>query len=183
MARGTRRSAGGMSLLEIMIAMAIVSLTLLAMLSLITSSSRVQDESGERTLAYNAARAVVEDMRALPLLEVFSRYNAVTGDNPAGGTSPGDTFAVDGLPKGVGGGTQGRIYFPEGSTAGTLSESPSDALLAAELGMPKDLNRNGTASDSGLTTYSILPVKIEVVWVRPGGKTCKVQVVTYISER
>jgi type II secretory pathway pseudopilin PulG len=177
-----KNRASGMSLLEIMIAMSILSLTFLAMLSLITSSSRVQDEAGERTLAYNAARRVVEEMRALPLAEVYRRYNSATSDNLAG-ANPGDAFTVDGLPKGVGGGTQGRVLFPEGATAGTLSESPADPLLAADLGMPKDLNRNGSSTETGLTSYHILPVKVEVEWVLPAGKTGRVQVVTYLSER
>lgn len=173
MGKGGRRA--GFTLIEVMLAMAIVAFALLGLVSLITSSSRVQDESSSRTRAYNAVRKVIEEMRGLPLADVYPTYRS-------GGTI-GDTFAVDEIPKNPAGvnGAQGRILFPE--AGGGLTESPADAILAAELGMPKDLNRDGDVVDTGLSTYAILPVKIVVEWAQPGGKLSKVEVVTFIAER
>lgn len=178
---GMKRRAG-MSLVEIMIALAVISLTLLAMLSLITSSGKMQDDATGRTMAYNAARQKIEDMRAEVFAEVYARFNSITSDNPTSGTSPGDTFTVAGLAAGPNNAPQGLITFPE-STAGKLTEAPSDPVLAEQLGMPKDLNRDGDTTDTSVVEYSILPVKIEVRWVVPGGKFSSVHIVTYIAER
>lgn len=176
-----RRRDRGMSLVEIMIALVVVAVAMLALASLITSSSRVAEESQYRTFAYNAARRVVEEMRGVAFSEIYMRYNASTSDNPPG-TCPGNTFVVDDLPNGPAGSTtQGTLFFPE-NTAGTLTETPSDALLAKDFGMPKDLNRNG-AIDGAVGAYYLLPVKVVVEWLMPGGKTSKVEVVTFITER
>jgi prepilin-type N-terminal cleavage/methylation domain-containing protein len=186
----TRARVRGMSLVEIMIAMIIVAIALLALLSLTQSSNRVQDESRERTIAYNAARKMIEEMRSDAVETLYRRYNSNNTDNGLL-VCPGAAFEVADLPRGPGGALQGTIIFPEansGLATARLTENPSDANLATELGMPKDLNRDGDTTDANLLgdslfPYDILPVKVEVKWVVPGGKINMVQVCTYITAR
>lgn len=184
----SRRDAG-FSLLEIVIALAVMAVALLGLASFISSSGQVEKENGNRSLAYNAARRMLEEMRSTTFADVFSTYKSGETKN---------TFFVDGLPAGPWTGqwnnpvtgalqdrtdVQGRIFFPVG-TDGNLSENPAaDPLLATELGMPKDLNRDGDTSDTGLTSYAILPVKIVVTWRSTNGLMSEVKVVTYIAER
>ena len=186
MVKARVKGRAGMSLVEIMIAIAIVSLTLLAMLSLITSSARVQDDSSQRTLAYNVARQKVEEIRSGNFHEILTTYNSLSTQK---------TFKVDGLPAGPftlsdgTAGAQGKISFPEDKDgSGYLSEDPVDAVLREEFGMPKDLNRNGNTTDTGVypkatDPLKLIPVKVEVQWVVPSGKYSTVKIVTFITER
>ena len=63
--RVSRGRRAGMSLVEAMIAMVVIAIALIALLSMITSAGTVQDDSRQRTIAYNAARRKIEEMRAL----------------------------------------------------------------------------------------------------------------------
>lgn len=190
-----RRSRDGMTLIEAMIAMVVIAVALLAMLSLIMSAGVVQDDSRERTLAYNAARQIIEDMRA-------KQYASQVYDAYKSGGSVGCNFRVDDLPTGPNDldhpvmksatdptlppiNAQGRILFPEDTPGGGLTEAPTDGRLRKEFNMPKDLNHDGDDSDSGasLPEVYILPVKVEVQWTRPGGKVSRIEVITLITER
>ena len=71
--RPLRRDAG-MSLVEIMIALVVVGLALVAMVSLMLSSNRLQEDARERSYAYNAARSVVEEMRGTAFATIFDTY-------------------------------------------------------------------------------------------------------------
>jgi len=190
-----------MSLVEIMIAIAIVSLTFLAMMSLVNSSGQIHSDASHRTIAHNAARQVLEEMRGTNFHEILSQYNSAGAKN---------TFYVTGLPPGPWTGTwtnpitgtveprtdvQGKVFLPENST-GRIDEDPSGStemiMLAKELGLPKDLNRNNTTNDTGLYAVAdgsladalkILPVKVEVRWRSAGGQYSNVKIMTYIRER
>lgn len=116
-------------------------------------------ESGR---AIEAARSVVESMRAVPFEEVWLRYNADPADDPEGaGTAPGAAFAVPGLSAvpGDADGFVGRVIFPE--VGGELREDAADVRL----GTPRDLNLDGgvDALDHALD-YRVLPVLVRVEW-------------------
>ena len=221
----SRSRDGGLSLVELIIAMAILAVAIMALVSSITSSSQIQQSTREKTLAYNAAREQIEKMRVYAVQEIYSRYNSVTTDDnnyPSGGVSghPGNTFHVprlaapstipgvftlptawsvnrtdrawtdtketngitpistDTFGNLLGNDGVGTIVFPE--SGGSLTETYVDSAM----GMPKDLNRNGTAADTNVnSTYKILPVKIKVRWKMIGGKDTEIEVNTFITDK
>ncbi len=183
-----------MTLIEAMIAMAIVAIALLALVSLIVSAGTVQDDSRQRTIAYNTAREIVEDMRSLlDVTKIYAKYKS-------GGTT-GNEFWIADIPGGDGtskktatGATykaQGKILFPElnaGSGDGKIAEDPpnpsDDILLKTQLGMPKDLNQSGDSTETlDITEVKILPVKIRVRWLSNTGRLSNVEVITMITSR
>ena len=59
---------------------------------------RAQDRTRQQTLAMEAARRTIEEMRNVNFRDVFREYNGFVGDDLAGpGTAPGSGFAVQGL--------------------------------------------------------------------------------------
>lgn len=185
-----RRRVTGVSLLELVIAMAVLAFALMALMSSISSSSTLQQNTREKVIAYNAAREIVEQLRAATFSEVWARYNSTTADDPVSGVKPGNTFHVAGLnmPK-VGPASpttwRGANNVPDGygfitwpEKAGALDETFVDATM----GMPRDLNRDGVVTGA-ITTYDILPVKITVRWQTLGGTDFQIEVNTFITEK
>ena len=181
----------GMSMAEVMIAMVIIAVALLALMSFINSSGQMQDDSRERTLAYNAARQKIEDMRQLITPKtIYSFYNSIQAAS---------WFRVDDLPAGVGPNrpsltdptqpsipAQGRILFPDaGLGGGVLEVLSTDGQLQKALGLPKDLNGDGTITKDTVTIDQILilPVMIRIEWRNHNGRTSKVEVVTFITSK
>lgn len=158
----------GLTLLELTLAMAVLSVAIMALLSTVISSLRLQESTRERMKAYNAARALLERMRGEPFNEIFARYNADPSDDPGGpGTAPGNAFTVPALPA-VSGGTVGRILFPT-DPSGNLREDVDDPAM----GMPggRDLNGDGVidaVSHGG--DYELLPVRVLVEWDGANGR-------------
>jgi prepilin-type N-terminal cleavage/methylation domain-containing protein len=91
-----RSRRGGLSLIELIIAMAILAVAIMALVSSITSSGQIQQATREKTIAYNAARQQIEKMRVYATAEIFSRYNSTTADDGffPSGLHPGNTFHV-----------------------------------------------------------------------------------------
>jgi hypothetical protein len=71
------------------------------------------------SLAVQAARGVIEEIRETPIERVFALYNTDPQDDPGGqGTAPGGAFAVDGLGPidGDPDGLVGAVMFPLASS-------------------------------------------------------------------
>jgi prepilin-type N-terminal cleavage/methylation domain-containing protein len=95
----SRRCEQGLTLVELIIAMAILAVAIMALVSSITSSGQIQQNTRERVIAYNAAREQIEKMRVYATAEIYSRYNNTEADDvnyPSGGWAghPGPTFHV-----------------------------------------------------------------------------------------
>jgi len=163
------RHSRGFSLLEIMIALAVIGLLLLAAMSVMSSSSRLNQSNREQTIAHNAVRAALDNARNREFSRIFALYNGDQADDPDGpGTAPGDRFPVEGLVAlpGAPNGMAGRIEFPV--QGGALREDLADAALE----MPHDLNGDGAidAADHR-SDYTILPVTVTVEWRSVQGPT------------
>ncbi len=177
-----------MTLIEIIIAMFILAVAILALITVMTSASTLQQVTREQAIAYNHARKVLEEMRSEPVfLDVYKRYNSITSDDPADSESPGNTFHVaelaapkSGAPTGWTDG-YGEISFPEAANQpGVLSEQAGDAAM----GMPKDLNRDGDDDDTNVTSdHKILPVKIVIRWRSIGNRDSRIELNSFITER
>jgi type II secretory pathway pseudopilin PulG len=155
-------------MVELTITMTLLIIGALGFSQLVLSARRSGETRREQTLAIQAAREVLEQMKAAPFDEVFRRYNGDPGDDP-GPDSPGEDFAVRSLRVRPGDldGVAGEVVFPvDNAVPGVLREDRQDVLL----GTPLDLNGDGVVDaldHSG--DYEILPVLVRVRWVSPSG--------------
>jgi prepilin-type N-terminal cleavage/methylation domain-containing protein len=135
----------GFTMIEVVLAMALLSIALLALMSGVISSMTLVEANRQDSLAMNAARDKVAEMSAKPFDKVFTSFR-------------GHTFAVAGL-QAPGGGESGRVLFPMNGT--NLSETVTDPTLL----MPRDLNLDGDSNDSNVTVgHELLPVKVRILW-------------------
>ncbi|MBL8858074.1 MAG: prepilin-type N-terminal cleavage/methylation domain-containing protein [Planctomycetes bacterium] len=166
----TSRRRSGFTLIELAVGMAILVIGVLGFSQSLVSAQKLDVKNREMDRAAQAAREVMERMRAESFPDVFRRFNTVTADDPGGaGTAPGAGFSVAGLTARAGDadGLPGEIIFP------TLSASPEaihETVVNAQLGMPRDLNGDGVidAADHS-TDYRVLPVIVRVSWRGVGG--------------
>lgn len=162
----------GLTMVEVMIAMSVLIVGLLAYTRTVASAALSARTTRESTLATQAAWRVVESMRAqLNFNQVFAMYNTSTADDPGGGiVSPGANFAVPGLlpVAGDADGMPGEIVFPTITVGGALQLR--EDVANAKLGTPRDLN--GDAVIDGVdhaANYQLLPVLVRVRWRGAGG--------------
>lgn len=163
-ARGTRSHAG-FSLLELTIAISVLTLALVGATGSILAGNRLQRVNRETAIAEDAVRQVLESMRGSALATTFARFNATVADNPVGVVSPGATFDVEGLrapPENVGA-SVGTIVFPV-ILEGGVWELREDFVDEA-LGMPADLDGvDGIDNEDHADDYRVLPVRVQVQW-------------------
>jgi len=168
-------SQQAMTLIEVMIAAVIIVIATLGLLQAFALSTRLNDEAKEKTIAMEAAREKLEELRAYEFKEIYRAFNYDSYDDPGGpGTGPGPNFEVEGLNVRPGDydGMAGRIVFPARET-----------VVDAELGMPRDLNGDGFVTDHDISLdYIVLPLSIYVEWSgRQGPREIRLQ--TLLGER
>jgi len=144
----------GWTLLELMVSLVVLTIGVVSFIMALTSSMKLGAAGHDRDIAVNAARQMIEQMRAYSdFSTTFAHYNANAN------------FEVDGLTVKAddSDGYVGRIAFP--TSGSELREDTSDS----DLGMPKDLNGDGAidASDHA-SDYIILPVTVYVEWFGSG---------------
>ena len=154
----------GMSLVEVMVSLLVVTVATYILTYTIMASVAHSGTKREKNLAVEAATNMIERLRACPPQDVFSLYNEIGTDDPYGAsTAPGDTFDVPGLTPQLDLREQplpiGQILMP--GTNGVLDESVADA----EFGLPRDLDgsmfiETGDCADR----YIFLPVIVRVRW-------------------
>jgi prepilin-type N-terminal cleavage/methylation domain-containing protein len=155
-----------MTLIELMVVLAILTIALSMFSRTLVSSARLDPLNRETVIAGEGARSQLEAMRNNMFREIFALYNDDPGDDPDGaGTAPGSRFAVDGLEPLAGRDYVGTVSFPviDGALREDLEDDP--------LGMPRDLNADGEI-DSGAHTddYALIPVRIRIEWQGRGGE-------------
>jgi type II secretory pathway pseudopilin PulG len=174
--------SGGLTLLEIAIAVTVLAAGLgSAVYSLLTASA-LERSTRERALALQAAESSLEALQASAFDEAFARFNATALDDPAGGLSPGNAFAVPGLEPwpGDADGLPGEILFPGDGVA--LFEN----VVVPELGMPRDLTLDDPPVIDGIdhaADYRVLPVLVRVRWAGARGNREFVLGTTLNNER
>lgn len=154
-------------MIELMISIVILTVCCGMLTSTLSATNLHRAVNGERALAAEAARGVVEDMHNWNFGAVFTTYNADPADDPDGaGTAPGKHFAVEGLSPAADDldGFVGEVFLP--TTAAPLLENVDDALLC----MPRDLNGDMLIDGEDHTLdHIVLPVRIVVRWQGRGG--------------
>ncbi|MHC4263912.1 MAG: prepilin-type N-terminal cleavage/methylation domain-containing protein [Planctomycetota bacterium] len=155
-----RRSRDGHTLIEVLVALSVLMMAVIVYSQAVTNGIRAQQSIAERSTALNAAREMLEQIKAADFTDAYALYNDIPGDDPDGiGTAPGDDFTVDGLDPQQGQNFEGEILFPE--VGGVLSETAPDA----NFGMPYDLNNDGDALDEDVSgDYLLLPVIVRIEW-------------------
>lgn len=180
-----RTARSGLGQLELIVSVAVTLIAILAFSQALVSSMNLAQANREQTLAYEAARARIEEMQDGDFADVFARFNSDPSDDPLGaGSAEGSDFSVAGLDPvpDDGDGLIGEIVFPGIDVGGGDLELQETQVLP-ELGMPHDLNGDGvpdSADRSG--DYALLPVLVRVEWRGKSG-TNKVEIKTILSDR
>ncbi|MEO6710260.1 MAG: prepilin-type N-terminal cleavage/methylation domain-containing protein [Planctomycetota bacterium] len=168
--RGPNGSCGGLTLIELAMAMTLLAIALVGYAKTVANASVATSTSRELVLASEAGRRMIETLRSEDFATVYARYNSSVADDPGGVVSPGANFAItglDALPIDVDG-RPGEIIFPTTMIGGApqLREDRVDA----KLGMPSDLNGDGVVDGANhAANYQNLPVLIRVRWRGVGG--------------
>ena len=161
----------GITLLEVMVALTVLVIGLVASMQAMVALERAQERTREVGRATQYARQLIERIQAEAFAEAFRRYNGDPTDDPGGaGTAPGCNFAVPGLtarandPDGL----PGEVIFP---TPPGLPGNLRESIVDTKCGMPRDLNGDGVIDSvtNCSTTYKILPVRVRVRWTGAAG--------------
>ncbi len=160
-----RRRRAGFSLIEVLIAGAVVAIAVVGAVGSIASTAKLGRANEETTRAYQAGRQMVEQLMAVQMNQALALYNESGADDPGGaGTAPGPSFAVFGLdarPEDRDG-QVGRLLFPtDPADPAVLRED----LVEASFGMPRDLT--GDDAIDGVDhshDYFVLPVRVRLEW-------------------
>lgn len=150
-------------MIEVLIAISVVMVAMLAAVSTLTSTAILGQSNDETTIATQGARSAMEVLRGLDFQSILPSYNSDPNDDPGGvGTAPGIHFEVPGLSvqDGDTDGFVGRVLLPFDA-----SESLVENLDLPQYGMPRDLNGDGSIDGIDHSSdHIILPVLIVVEW-------------------
>jgi prepilin-type N-terminal cleavage/methylation domain-containing protein len=156
----TRTDRRGFTLMEVSLAMTVLLVAMLATTASTLRAHALRRANRERVLAQNSVRGATERLQSLA---------ARAADDPAGWSTAvlngiaanGDvapTFEVSELTAQVGQATVGTIEV-------IIDETRTDASLGCQLGMPRDLDGDGAATNANVTgTALLLPVVVRARW-------------------
>jgi type II secretory pathway pseudopilin PulG len=178
---GTHRARGAFTILELMIAVTLVSLILVAMSNSILTSMKATGVNRETALATDGLAAMMERLQGVGhFSDVFKLYNANPLDDPGmPGTAPGPNFAVSGLQPvdGDPDGFVGEILFP------TIGNDLREDVVDPRLGMPRDLSGDGIVDNVAHDgNYKLLPVLLRLRWKGVGVER-SMEIRTLLSDR
>jgi prepilin-type N-terminal cleavage/methylation domain-containing protein len=159
------RARRGFSLVEVVLVLAILSVSASMYAQTVASSRRLDPIGLENAIAAEAARIAIERLRAQPVEDLLALYDADPANDPGGpGTAPGPFFEVAGLAPLADGGPVGRYEFP--LVDGELREDAVDDLL----GLPRDLDGDGAVDGQDhRDDWLLLPFRVRIVWTPQGG--------------
>lgn len=161
-AQGARRA---FTLIEVAIATSILMIGIVSVLSASSELHSLRMAKRERTLAQNAVRSMAERMHAAAhgFSDEPGTWAQELGATYGPGGSFGATFAVEGLTLLAGDERVGRIRL-------CSDETRADTDLGAKIGMPRDLNGDGDADDTDVSSGArLLPVVLTLRWRGEGG--------------
>jgi prepilin-type N-terminal cleavage/methylation domain-containing protein len=176
---------GGFTLIELLIVVTVLIVAFLSLSKALVTSMALTRVNRESALASDGVREMAETLEGLSdFAGIFRLYNSDPGDDPGPGTAPGSGFAVPGLSpiEGDDDGFVGEIVFPTLDVLG--QQQLREDVLLPELGMPRDLDGNGTSNDPDdkANTYRLLPVIVRVRWLGATGERVT-EIRTLVADR
>lgn len=147
------RHPRGLTIVELMFAMAILAIALLSLVLTTSVALRHTQKSREMLAAENAARTQMEVILATDFEDIFATYKSATFSVPL--TYGGANVAT------------GTYEFPtvvDGTEGTVLSETAAATMLG---GTPIDMNRNGVTGETltaAADPYTFVPMRIVVEW-------------------
>lgn len=166
------RRRGGFTLLEVMVAALVLTVAVVSSLGSMVTSYALNRTNRETSIAEDAARRILEEVRSVPFAEAFAIYNADASDD--GGltvAARGPNFAVRGLEAAANDpdGLCARVMFPSQVVGGV--EQLREDVVDPELGMPQDLNGDGPVDAANHSNaYVLLPVRVRIEWRGAAGR-------------
>ena len=165
--RRPSRARSGISLLELTIVLAVLSVAVSMHASTLVSLGRQRDLARESAAVSAAVQNVIETIRGHPFEEVAWLFDSDPANDPQGpGTAPGNRFAVEGLDplEGAADGMVGTILLPERRLDDGSWQVRED-LARPELGLPRDLNGDSIVDALDHRADLIrLPLRVRVDW-------------------
>lgn len=164
-ARGRGRARQGFTMMELSLAMTILVVALVATAASNMRMHSLRRSNRDRIVAHNAVQTIAENVQAIARAGVTAPAgfgNHVVAAVSAGG-SLGSGFDVPELTP-----VPGQAHV--GSIRVITDETLTDAEAGAELSLPRDLNGDGDALDTNVTsTTRLLPVVITLRWRSQSG--------------
>jgi type II secretory pathway pseudopilin PulG len=184
MTRGRRSS--GFTLVEIMIALAVLVVSIVGLVAVIAYTTTQNEINRENQLAMRAAEAKLEEMRQWDVSTIFARYS-VTDDAQRAALPtvlanldpnvpalkvpspyyPGPDFTAalqaDQTFSRLHRNLSARISFPKSDPTSVLLHEESDPVKEPDP-IARDLNFSGTIGDDPTLDYRVLPVTITIDW-------------------
>lgn len=145
MYKGAKMDKKGFSLLEMMLALSILSIALAAMIDSMVSTGKLESVLRDKRIVRDGINRVINDMRSCDFATMTTTFAT--------------SFDITDIRPQTGQAHVGTVTFYTDETGAGMT--PDDM---ASLGFPRDLNANGNATDTDVTNYVILPAKIEVKW-------------------
>ena len=134
----TPAPTGGFTLLEVMVALGVLTTVLLGFTPFFVVNARSHDYVSERSLALHALRQVAETVRASPFSAAATNYQ-------------GYAFTIDELK------ASGKVTL--------FTDETDSSLDAMNVGLPRDLDGDGLATNKSVVGgYCLLPLKIQITW-------------------
>lgn len=159
------REKGGFTIIEIVIAMTVMLIGLLAFTSTSLIVHSVSEADRERRLAVSGLRIATQRLqaRSTAAIESDDGWAVTLTQAYLAGVNPGPTFDVEGLDPWDGLPNVGSIQV-------ITDETTTDADIDVNLGMPRDLDMDGLAVSNDVSNSAeILPVVIRMRWSGGGG--------------
>lgn len=142
----------GFTLVEVMAATVLMTGGLIGLGLVFVSSQRSQDLSMEEAVVSHAFRRTVEQMRGEAFADVATLYT-------------GYQFTLNQI-----------------NGSGTVTVLVDETATVPELGLPRDLDGDGSASSSDVTaSYVLLPVRVDIAWPDGFGNQTRT-LYTFLSE-
>ena len=155
----------GTSLLETIVALAILTVTALSLAAMIGASQRLGNLTRERAVASGAVRSYVETMRAKDIVAILSDGSTpadfLTG-SPSLTDARGEVFKIASEDATTG-------WRITGTTGSSNTNTAAVAFPSAErpaLRFPRDLDADGDASGGSIggASLAVLPCRVKLTW-------------------
>jgi prepilin-type N-terminal cleavage/methylation domain-containing protein len=150
------RGRGGFTLIEVVMAVAVLAVGVFSLLAALASSARVRQQAAETDLAVRGATSVIERIRATAWPSVFPTFDDAS-------------FTVPGLVPPAGLTECGRVTLFVNETAIPASLGGPRDLNEDDGGIPDDDDVSGTGGAGDPARFRVLPVRITISWIGVDG--------------